>query len=90
VTCIDARTGREVWQERVGGTGHSGSPLFADGVLYFFGEDGSAIALEPGRSYKELGRGRLDEGGVMATPAIAGRAIFLRTESHLYRLEKRP
>jgi outer membrane protein assembly factor BamB len=90
VTCIDARTGGEVWQERVGGTGHSGSPLFADGALYFFGEDGSAIALEPGRSYKELGRGRLDEGGVMATPAIAGRAIFLRTESHLYRLEKRP
>ena len=30
----------------------------------------------------------LGEGGVMATPAIAGKAIFLRTESHLYRLER--
>ena len=90
VTCIDAKTGGEVWQQRIGGGGHSGSPLFGDRALYFFAEDGSAVALEPGRAYKELGRGRLDEGGVMATPAIAGRAIFVRTESHLYRLEKRP
>ncbi len=90
VTCIDARTGDEVWQHRIGGPGHSGSPLFADGALYFFAEDGSAVAVEPGRAYKELGRGRLEEEGVMATPAIAGRSIFVRTESHLYRLEKRP
>jgi hypothetical protein len=37
-----------------------------------------------------MGRAQLDAGGVMATPAIAGRALFLRTESHLYRIEKRP
>jgi outer membrane protein assembly factor BamB len=87
VTCLDAKTGAEVWQRRVGGVAHSASPLFADGALYFFAEDGSAVALEPGRESRELGRGALGEGGVMATPAIAGKAIFLRTESHLYRLE---
>ena len=87
VTCLDAKTGAEVWQRRVGGGAHSASPLFADGALYFFGEDGSAVALEPGPESRELGRGALGEGGVMATPAIAGQAIFLRTESHLYRLE---
>jgi hypothetical protein len=53
-------------------------------------EDGTAVAFQPGREYKELGRSSLGEGGVMATPAIAGRAVFLRTESHLYRIEKRP
>jgi outer membrane protein assembly factor BamB len=88
--CLDARTGVGIWQHRIGGRGHSASPLFADGAIYFFGEDGSAVALEPGRKYQELGRGRLDEGGVMATPAIAGESIFLRTESHLYRLQKHP
>jgi outer membrane protein assembly factor BamB len=90
VTCLDAKTGAEVWQHRVGGGSHSASPLFADGALYFFAEDGSAVALAPGREYHELGRGSLGENGLMATPAIADRALFVRTESHLYRLELRP
>jgi outer membrane protein assembly factor BamB len=89
LTCIDAKTGAEVWQKRVGGGAHTASLLFADGAVYAFAEDGSSVAITPGREYKELGRGALGEGGVMATPAIAGHAIFLRTESHLYRLEKR-
>jgi outer membrane protein assembly factor BamB len=85
VSCLEAKTGALVWQERVGGGGHSASPLFADGAIYVFAEDGSAVALAPGREYKELGRGRLGEGGVMATPAIANNSVFLRTASHLYR-----
>jgi outer membrane protein assembly factor BamB len=90
VSCLDAKTGAEVWQYRVGGGAHTSSLLFGDGAIYAFAEDGSAIALRPGREFVELGRGRLDEGGVKATPAIAGRSIFLRSESHLYRLEIRP
>jgi outer membrane protein assembly factor BamB len=90
VTCLDAKTGAELWQQRIGAAANTASPLFADGALYFFAEDGSAVALAAGRAYRELGRASLVEGGVMATPAIAGRAIFLRTESHLYRIEARP
>jgi outer membrane protein assembly factor BamB len=58
--------------------------------VYVFGEDGSSVTFKPGRQYQEVGRSSLGEGGVMATPAIAGQAVFLRTESHLYRVEKRP
>jgi outer membrane protein assembly factor BamB len=90
VTCLDAKTGLEVWQHRVGGGGHSASPVAAGGAIYFFAEDGSAMALAPGREYRELGRGSLAEKGLMATPAIAGRSLFVRTETHLYRLEARP
>ena len=90
VTCLDAKSGAEVWQHRLGSPAHSASPLFADGALYFFSEDGSAVALKPGREYQEMGRGSVEEGGVMATPAIAGKALFVRTESHLYRVERRP
>ncbi|HEX9187505.1 MAG TPA: PQQ-binding-like beta-propeller repeat protein, partial [Vicinamibacteria bacterium] len=90
VTCLDAKTGAEVWQQRIGGGGHSASPLFADGAVYVFAEDGWAVAFAPGREYRELGRSQLGEGGVMATPAIAGKSLFLRTESHLYRLETPP
>jgi outer membrane protein assembly factor BamB len=89
VTCLDAKTGAEVWQQRTGAPANTASPLYADGALYFFAEDGSALALSPGREYRELARGRLAEGGVMATPAIAGGALFVRTESHLYRIGKK-
>jgi outer membrane protein assembly factor BamB len=90
LTCLDAKTGAEVFQQRTGAPAHTASLLAADGALYAFAEDGTALALVPGRTYREAGRGALGEGGVMATPAIAGRAIFLRTESHLYRIEERP
>jgi outer membrane protein assembly factor BamB len=90
LTCLDARTGAELWQHRTGPHDHTASPLYADGALYLFAEDGSALLVAPGREYRELGQASVGEAGVMGTPAIAGRAIFLRTESHLYRLEKRP
>jgi outer membrane protein assembly factor BamB len=90
LTCLDARTGAELWQHRTGPHDHTASPLYADGALYLFAEDGSALLVAPGREYKELARPAVDEAGVMATPAIAGRSIFLRTESHLYRIESRP
>ena len=91
VTCLDAKTGAEVWQHRIGGGGHSASPLFADGAHLLLrggriGRRGSPRAAQ----YRELGRGTLAEKGVMATPAVADKAVFVRTESRLYRLEARP
>jgi glucose dehydrogenase len=40
-TCLDARTGRENWSERIGGN-YSSSPLFADGKIYLQTEEGPA------------------------------------------------
>jgi outer membrane protein assembly factor BamB len=45
LTCLEARSGVEVWQHRVGGGGHSASLLFGDGAIYAFGEDGSAVVF---------------------------------------------
>jgi outer membrane protein assembly factor BamB len=87
-TCLDAKTGAQVWKQRVVGSGYSASPLFADGAVYFFAEDGSAEAIQPGREFKELGKSKLEAGNeCKMTPAIVGKAIFLRTTDALYRLE---
>ena len=40
--------------------------------------------IAAGRQYKELAVNKLDE-GFLASPAVAGKAIFLRTKTHLYR-----
>jgi len=90
LTAFDAKTGAELWQSRIGGVAHTASLLYADGAVYAFAEDGSAVAVAPEAAYRELGKGALGEGGVMGTPAVAGKAFFIRTESKLYRVESRP
>jgi outer membrane protein assembly factor BamB len=84
--CVDVVSGEEIWKERVGGA-FSASPLSADGRIYFFDQEGKTTVIAPGEEYKKLAENKLD-GGFMASPAVAGQALFLRTESHLYRIEK--
>ena len=60
----------------------------AGGRIYFFSEDGPATVIEAGREFKVLARNALDE-GFMASPAIDGPALYLRTTSYLYRIETR-
>jgi len=86
-SCIDARTGEQVWQQRIGGE-YSASPVYADGRLWFFSEDGRTTVLKPGRVFQQVGENRLDE-GFMASPAIAGKAFYLRTRTHMYRIEEK-
>jgi outer membrane protein assembly factor BamB len=86
-TCLDAPTGANVWSQRVGGK-FTASPLYADGRIYLFGEDGQTTVISPEREYHELAVNQLDD-GFRSSPAVAGRALFLRTEKILYRVEKR-
>lgn len=84
---VDGAAGKLVWRERVGGRFFA-SPLYADGRIYAFDFGGRTLVIEPGESYQLLAENQLD-GKINATPAIAGRAIFLRTDAALYRLEKK-
>ena len=73
--CVEAKTGKEVWKTRLGGN-YSASPVYADGKIYFFDEDGKSTIIEPGREYKKIAGNEL-EGGCMASPAISGKALFM-------------
>lgn len=85
VTCIDAATGGKVWTERIGGK-YAASPICADGRLYFFSQEGITTVLKAGRQFEVLATNELDD-GFMASPAASGRALYLRTKTHLYRVE---
>ncbi len=87
VTCFEAATGEEVWSERIGGN-YLASPLYADGRLYCFNTRGRTTVLQSGRQTKVLAENELDD-GFMASPAVSGKALFLRTLSHVYRIERR-
>ena len=83
-TCVDAKSGSLIWQQRLGGT-YSASPVFADGRIYFLAEQGVTTVIAPGRQFQKLAANALD-GGLLASMAISGGSLFLRTDSHLYRL----
>jgi outer membrane protein assembly factor BamB len=87
---INAETGKEIYKARIGGGGHtfSASPVAAGNYLYFLNEDGETFVLEGGDQYKEVARNDLDEMS-LASPAIAGNAMFIRTRTKLYRIEAR-
>ncbi len=87
-TCVDAHTGDIHWQERLGGN-HSASPVFVDGRIYFQNEEGVTTVIAPGTEFRELARNRLD-GVTLASMAVSDGALFLRTDTHLYRIEQRP
>jgi outer membrane protein assembly factor BamB len=86
-TCLDEKTGEEVWTARLGGN-YSASPVAGDGKLYFLSEEGKITVVKPGRKYEMLAENTLPD-GFMASPAIAGKSLYLRTRKALYRVEAR-
>ena len=85
LTCFEPATGEVVWSERVPGRA-AASPVYADGRIYLFNQQGTATVFKPGRSPEILATNTLAE-GMMASPAVAGKAFLLRTRTHLYRVE---
>jgi outer membrane protein assembly factor BamB len=85
-TCWEAMTGVTVWSERLGGH-YSASPLGAGGCVYLFSEEGKTTVLAAGREFKKLAEDQLGD-GFMASPAVSGEALFLRSRTQLYRIEE--
>ena len=86
ITCLDAQTGEQHWQERLGGD-CSASPLFADGKIYITNETGMTKVIAPGKTYQELAINELP-GRTLASLSVADNAIFLRTDEAVYRIEE--
>ena len=84
LTCLDARTGTSHWQQRLGGN-YAASPVFADGRIYFQSEEGVTTVIAAGREFRRLASNQLD-GAMLASMAVSGGSLFIRTDTHLYRL----
>ena len=86
-SCVDARTGKAHWQERIGGN-YSASPLYADGKIYCQDEGGTGVVLKAGKRFEVLARNSLGE-RTLASYAVSDGAFFIRTENYLYRIQER-
>ncbi len=85
-SAVEAKTGNVLWSERVLKAVY-GSPVFSEGRVYACDREGKGVVFAAAREFKLLGESKLD-GTIEASPAISGKALYLRTKTHLYRIEK--
>lgn len=84
LTAYDAKTGNQVYQQRVGeGGSYSAAPVAAAGKLYLSSEDGDIYVVKAGPQYELLGRNAMGE-VLMATPAFAGDMMIVRGHRHVF------
>lgn len=82
LTCLDGKTGEEVYRERLG-TNSNSSPIASDGHVFLSDNDGKTYVIQAGREFKLLETNSLGE-RISASPAITGNFLIYRTDSHLY------
>ena len=82
VTCVDAKTGTTVWRHRLGNI-FTASPVAGDGKVFFASESGETIVMRAGRTPQVIARNTI-AGRVLASPAVSGSRLFLRTDDHVF------
>ncbi len=88
LSCYDAKTGEVIYEkERLGPAKFTSSPWSYGGKIFCLSEDGETIVVQAGKPFKIVGKNELDE-MALATPALAGGSLFLRTQSKLYCLRQ--
>lgn len=85
LTCVEAATGKIVWQEKLSARFFS-SPLRVDDRLYCISRDGKMFVFAAARQYQLLATIDLEEPS-FATPAVADGVMYIRTQSHLMALD---
>ena len=83
VRAYDVTSGRQLWQARLPGN-YSASPVFAHGRVLFLNETGVATWVKASKTFERLGTNELP-GSTLATPAFLDGAMYLRTDTTLYK-----
>ncbi len=85
----DAKTGEVAWKARIapGAAAFTASPWAYDGKIFALSEEGDTFVMGAGDEYELLGTNSLDE-FAMATPAIVGDRLLVRTQHHLWSIRE--
>ena len=86
-SCLDAKTGEVIWQERVGGN-YSASPLLANGLIYMQSEQGDATVIEAGPEYKIVAKNTFGQ-RTLASYGVTDGTLLIRTSESLYCVQKK-
>lgn len=86
----DLQTGAEVYRARVpeAGSGFSASPVAADGKIYLSSEDGAIVVVAADRTFQHVATNQMGQ-PIMATPALSGGAMFVRTPGSVFAIGRK-
>jgi len=84
-SCLDLATGEIRWRERIG-SDFAASPLAANGLVYFWDTSGTTTVVKAQPEFHVEAKNTLGD-GFMASPAVVGNALILRSKTALYRVE---
>lgn len=87
LNCIEIKTGDKIWREALRAS-YIASPIQDGERIYLFSVSGKTTVIRAGRTFEKLAENSLDS-GFMASPAVAGDSLILRTKTHLYRIGKK-
>lgn len=82
LSCLEAKTGKRLWMERLG-RHHSASPVLVEGHLLFPADDGTTYVLKAGPTFEVVHKNVLGD-ECYASPAVAHGELFLRGLHNLY------
>jgi len=86
-TCLDAKTGNVIWQERLTKRSYSASPIYVGGLIYFHDSEGVTTIIKPGQKLEVVATNDIGEPGLCSF-AVTDGSLLIRTDSTLYRIGK--
>jgi outer membrane protein assembly factor BamB len=86
LVCLDSNTGKEVYRKRLGAASNS-SPIASRGRIYVSDTEGTTFVIRAGREFELLSTNSLGE-RITASPAVFGDALYYRTDSHVYCIQR--
>lgn len=82
VVCLDAKTGKQHWKERLGDQFYA-SPVAGAGRVYIPAHEGIIRVIRAGPEFELLAENDLGE-RIVASPALSNGQIFIRSDKHLF------
>ena len=84
INAYDAKTGEEIYTQRIHGGLYRGSPVIADGHIYFTCRDGTITVIKAGKSFEAVSENELHGEAMTASPAFSNGVLYLHTHKGLY------
>jgi len=85
--CLEAETGKELYERRTHRQRHRASPIYADGKIYLTARDGHITVVKTGPEFQIVATNDMAE-PISASPAVSGGRLYLRSFEALYAIDE--